>query len=282
VRYPREVVDSSFRRARSAENKRQRANELLEAARSVALDSGVASVTLTAVPHRGGVRRSAVRRYFSCHQEILLHLAAEGWTRWSETVCEALRTRAPVTASTVAELLASALDADPLFCDLLANVPLRLEHDVDVERVGEFKRISRAAVNSMADGIEKALPGIGTDGALDIVIAANAIAATLSQVAHPPEALARAYADDQTITPAWALDFARTLSRLLTATCVGLLEQQMNPATAKRLPSARSAMLHLCCQRRDCWGGSAAARRRVRCGKTPHLVGGDQDFLYSP
>jgi hypothetical protein len=139
-----------------------------------------------------------------------------------------------VTASTVAETLASALDADPLFCDLLANVPLRLEHDVDVERVAEFKRISRAAVNSMADGIEKALPGIGTDGALDIVTAANAIAATLWQVAHPPEALARAYADDQTITPTWALDFVRTLSRLLTATCVGLMEQQTNSATTKR------------------------------------------------
>ncbi len=38
--------------------------------------------------------------------------------------------------------------------------------------------------------IEGALPGLGTRGALDIVTAANALASTLWQVAHPPEALA--------------------------------------------------------------------------------------------
>jgi hypothetical protein len=37
--------------------------------------------------------------------------------------------------------------------------------------------------------------------------AASALAATLWQVAHPPEALARVYADDPTIAPTWALDF---------------------------------------------------------------------------
>jgi AcrR family transcriptional regulator len=227
------VTDRSFQRARSAENKRQRATALLEAARSVALETGVASVTLTAVAHRAGVHHSAVRRYFSSHQDILLQLGAEGWTRWSQRVGDALRPQAPVTAGIVAEVLASALDADPLFCDLLANVPLHLEHDVEVERVGEFKRVSRAAVESIADAIEDALPGIGPAGALDIVTAANALAATLWQVAHPPEALAKAYAEDQTIAPTWALDFAPTLTRLLTATCVGLLAQEPKPATRR-------------------------------------------------
>jgi AcrR family transcriptional regulator len=234
VRYRWEVTDRSFQRARSAENKRRRASALLEAARSVALETGVASVTLTAVAHRAGVHHSAVRRYFSSHQDMLLHLAAEGWTRWSQTVAEALRPQTPVRPSTIAEVLASTLDADPLFCDLLANVPVHLEHDVDAERVGEFKRVSRAAVESLADSIDNALPGIGPHGALDIVTAANALAATLWQVAHPPEALARAYAQDQTIAPNWALDFVPTLTRLLTATCIGLLAPATKPATAKR------------------------------------------------
>lgn len=219
------VTNLSFRRARSAGNKRQRTSDLVEAARSLALETGVASVTLTAIADRAGVHHSAMRRYFPSHKDVLLHLAAEGWTRWAATVCGMLRDRAPATASTVAEVLAGGLDADPLFCDLLANVPLHLEHDVAVERVAEFKRISHAAVMSMADAIGNALPGLRPGGALDIITAANGLAATLWQVAHPPEALARAYDQDRAIAPSWALDFAPTLTRLLTATCIGLLTE---------------------------------------------------------
>jgi hypothetical protein len=163
-----------------------------------------------------------VRRYFSSHKDVLLHLAGEGWTRWSETVCGAIRGQGETTPAALAEIMVSGLSADPLFCDLLANVLLHLEHDVDVERVGEFKRVSHPAVVAMADAIQEALPGLGPGGGLDVVTAANALAATLWQVAHPPEALAQAYADEQAIAPVWALDFAPTLTRLLTATCAGL------------------------------------------------------------
>jgi AcrR family transcriptional regulator len=229
------VTNLSFQRARSAESKRQRTSDLVEAARSVALETGVASVTLTAVADRAGVHHSAVRRYFSSHKDVLLYLAAEGWARWADTARDALRAaQAPVTAAMVAEVLAGGLAADPLFCDLLANVPLHLEHDVGVERVAEFKRVSHAAVMSMADAIDDALPGLGSRGALDVVTAANALAATLWQVAHPPEALARAYADDPGIAPAWALDFIPTLAHLLTATCAGLLAQAAESETGKR------------------------------------------------
>jgi AcrR family transcriptional regulator len=236
VRYLGKVTKPSFQRARSAEHKRQRASALVEAARCLALETGVASVTLTAVADRAGVHHSAVRRYFSSHKDVLLHLAAEGWTRWSNTVCDALRAQAPVAASTLAEVLARGLDADPLFCDLLANVPLHLEHDIDIERVATFKRVSHAAVVSMANAINNALPGLGPHGALDIVTAANALAATLWQTAHPPEALTRTYADDPTITPTWALDFLPTLTRLLTATCIGLATQTTNSSAEPGAP----------------------------------------------
>src|SRR5277367_4235233 len=69
------------------------------------------------------------------HKEVLLHLAAEGWVRWSNTVCAALREPDPMSPSRVAETLANGLAADPLFCDLLANLHLHLhlEHEVDLD-----------------------------------------------------------------------------------------------------------------------------------------------------
>ena len=136
----------TFQRARTEDKKRQRATALIEAARSLALESGVASVTLTDVASRAGVHHSAVRRYFTSHKEVLLHLAAEGWGRFSDTVCESLREPGPTSPARVAEALANGLAADPLFCDLLANLHIHLEHEVELERVLGFKQISTAAV----------------------------------------------------------------------------------------------------------------------------------------
>ena len=43
------------------------------------------------------------------------------------------------------ETLANGLAADPLFCDLLANLHLHLEHEVDLDGVVEIRRTSAAA-----------------------------------------------------------------------------------------------------------------------------------------
>lgn len=216
---------ASFQRARSDEKKRQRAVALMEAARAVALEAGVASVTLTAVAGRAGVHYSAVRRYFSSHKEVLLRLAAESWQRWANTVCAALSQPGPMSPARVAATLTDGLAADPLFCDMLANLHLHLEHEVDADRVVEVRRQSTAAGLSMADAIERALPGLGKEGALDLLLASYSLAAPLWQISHPAAGLTDAYALESQVPPDWNLDFTTALTRLLTATCVGLLEQ---------------------------------------------------------
>ena len=120
------VAQLIFRRARTEKKKRQHAAAIVETACSLALDTGVAPVALAGVADRAGVHYSAVRRYFSCHKELLLYLAAEGWTRWSNTMCAALREPAPMSPSRAAGTLADGLAADPLFCYLLANLHLHL------------------------------------------------------------------------------------------------------------------------------------------------------------
>lgn len=218
------MAQLTFQRARTEENKRQRAAALVEAARSLALEAGVASVTLTAVATRAGIHYSAVRRYFTSHKEVLLHLAAEGWVRWSNTVCQQLGEPGPMSPERVAETLADALAADPLFCDLLANQHLHLEHEVDVDRVIEVRRTITAAAITLADAIERALPAFGRSGAFDILIAAYSLAAAFWQIANPPERLTDAYADEpEVLPPEWNIDFVAALTRLLKATCIGLI-----------------------------------------------------------
>jgi AcrR family transcriptional regulator len=219
------VPQSTFQRARSEDKKRQRAAALVEAARSLALESGVASVTLTDVANRAGVHYSAVRRYFTSHKEVLLHLAAEGWARFSDTVRESLGEPGAMSPARVGEALANGLAADPLFCDLLANLHLHLEHEVALEQVLEFKEISNPAVVSLTDAIENALPALGRSGAFDVLLASYSLAAPLWQMANPPKRLAEEYAKRPDVPPDWKIDFTTALSRLITAVCVGLMTE---------------------------------------------------------
>ncbi len=226
MRYARAVAQLTFQRARTEENKRQRAAALVEAARSLALETGVASVTLTAVASRAGIHYSAVRRYFTSHKEVLLQLAAEGWARWSDTVCEELDKPGPNSPAQVAETLANGLADDPLFCDLLSNLHLHLEHEVHIDRVVEIRRNIAAAAVALADAIERALPALGRAGAFDMLIAAYSLAAAFWQIANPPERLTDAYAEEPAaLPPEWNIDFASALTRVLTATCVGLVSE---------------------------------------------------------
>ena len=221
------MAQLTFQRARTEENKRRRAAALVEAARSLACEAGVASVTLTAVASRAGIHYSAVRRYFTSHKEVLLHLAAEGWVRWSGTVCEELAEPGVMSPARVAETLANGLAADPLFCDLLANLHLHLEHEVEVERVVDIRRTISAAAVALADAIERALPKLGRSGAFDSLIAAYSLAAAFWQIANPPERLTNAYADQPEAGPPeeWNIEFAPALTRVLTATCIGLISE---------------------------------------------------------
>ena len=130
-----------------------------------------------------------------------------------------------MSPSRVAETLANGLAADPLFCDLLANLHLHLEHEMDLDRVVEIRRTSAAAEMSLADAIEQALPVLGRSGALNVLLAACSLTAYFWQIAHPPQRLIDAFAEEPQVPPDWNLDFASALTRLLTAACVGLLSE---------------------------------------------------------
>ena len=76
---------------------------------------------------------------------------------------------------------------------------------------------------SLADAIEQALPVLGRSGALNVLLAACSLTAYFWQIAHPPQRLIDAFAEEPQVPPDWNLDFA--LTRLLTAACVGLLSE---------------------------------------------------------
>ena len=210
-------------RARSAEDKARRAEELLAAAQALATELGGARhVTLAAVTERAGLHPSGVRRYFASKEELLLELAERGWGQWRDAIRAQIGDRVGLGPRDTAAVLSDTLAALPTFCDLLTHVPLSLEGDVDMARARRYKTAAFAAHDDIVRALDQASL-LTHEQIANLLPAGLAFAANFWQVANPTPSLAALYEH----VPEWghvALDFAPRLSRLLAATAIGLAE----------------------------------------------------------
>jgi AcrR family transcriptional regulator len=210
----------TFLRAYSPQHKEQRATDLMEAARTLAARDGVRAVTLTAIATEADVHKSAVRRYFDSREDILLGLAEEGYTEWTELLTDRIRGAESLTAAELARAVTASLVERPLFCDLLTHVTLNLERVVTYERVRTFKFTVGAALAPLEEAITSAT-ALTSEQTNDLIIAMIAMTAPLWQAAHPAESLTRLYAEEPALAHI-GIDFVPTLTRLLTALCLGM------------------------------------------------------------
>lgn len=215
------MADVRYQRARSAEHKRERAEALIEGARRVAAREGVHGVTLAAIAEEAGLTHSAVLRYFHSRNEVLLHLAGQGWTAWADRMEAALTASGTSDVDALAKIMVDTLVTDPIFGDLLGNVPLHLEHDLPREIVRTFKQTGNLALRRIVSAIDAAVPSLDVRGARDLMSAANALAGTLWQVCHPDSTLTEIYREDPSLGHL-PEDFAPLLERLIAATARGL------------------------------------------------------------
>jgi len=210
----------TYQRAYSPRHKEQRANDLIDAARRLAIQEGVRGVTLTAIATHAGVHVSAVRRYFDSREAILLGLAEEGYAEWVGALIGQFENRENLSSAELARAMANTLTERPLFCDLLTHVTLNLEREVTYERVRTFKTIVAAALSQLGSAITAAT-ALTPEQAGDFIIAVIAMSAPLWQAAHPAETLTRLYKAEPRLAHV-GIDFVPTLTRLLTNLCDGM------------------------------------------------------------
>src|ERR1700760_594686 len=97
-------------RARSAEDKAQRAEDLLAAAEALALEvGGVRHLTVAAVTERAGLHRTGVRRYYASKEELLLELAERGWRQWRDAIIADLGDRTGLGPAPTAAVVSRSL-----------------------------------------------------------------------------------------------------------------------------------------------------------------------------
>jgi AcrR family transcriptional regulator len=212
-------MKQAFVRARRPEQKRQRREAILAAARDLAADAGVRNVSLGGVAEAVGLAKSNVVRYFGTREEIYLELAAESWTTWGEAAGERLGDAHDPGA--VIAALTETLAARPLFCDLLSHTATTLEHNVSVSAARDFKRVVLGVLTQLGGIVARAHGGLTESEGFELAAAATALAGTFYPVCNPPASLAELYAQDPALAAACP-PFLPTLTRAVAALAAGL------------------------------------------------------------
>lgn len=214
-------MKSTFLRARRPEQKQQRREAILAAARELALRDGVRNVTLGGVAVAVGLAKSNVVRYFDTREEIFLVLAAEELRAWGEELGG--RLRAAAGADEVIDAVAESLADRPLLCDLAGHWSTSLEHNVSIEAAREFKTTTRTVVAELAARCAAVYPGLAESEGVELIGGVLGFAAVLYPSVNPPPALAALYAQEPELAMYHDKPFAAQLRRVVQVLAAGLI-----------------------------------------------------------
>jgi AcrR family transcriptional regulator len=213
------MSQGTFRRARRPEQKQERREAIVVAARKLAVRSGVRDVSLGCIAAEVGLAKSNVVRYFSTREEIYLELTAREWHGWEHAVVDRLRdVREP---DDIIDALVETLEQRPLLCDLMSQCATILEHNVSLEAARAFKLALVDYNATIGAAVAAAYPGLTVSEATELAGAAAGLAGLLYPMANPPPVMAELYAQEPAIAAAFP-QFVPTMKRMLTALAAGL------------------------------------------------------------
>jgi AcrR family transcriptional regulator len=215
------TTDMLFQRARRPEQKLQRQDAILGAARDLATRDGVRNVSLADIAAQVGIHKSALLRYFETREQIFLELTADAWRDWARDLHARLGTAAPGSAALVADVFASSFSDRPLLCDLIAHTPLNLERNVSSEAVRRYKLTSLGVVNDAAALVHRLLPELTLAECTEFVATMASLSGSLWQIANPAPGLAELYASDPALAQA-CVDLTPRLRRTADILLAGL------------------------------------------------------------
>jgi AcrR family transcriptional regulator len=231
------ISTETYQRARRPEQKLERRDAILGAARELALRDGVRAVSLADIAARVGIHKSALLRYFETREQIFLELTAAAWREWTAALHAELDPAAAGPAKSgshgpgspgtgwpalVADVFARSFGDRPLLCDLIAHTPLNLERNVSAETVRRYKLTSLAAVDEAAALVRRVLPGLTLAECGEFVAALASLAGAVWQIANPAPALAELYASDPAQSRA-CVDLTPRLRRTAEILLAGLI-----------------------------------------------------------
>jgi AcrR family transcriptional regulator len=215
------MVPVDYQRARRPEQKHERREAILAAARELASERAVREVSLGDIARRVGQAKSNLLRYFDSREEIFLRLLLREWDDWREACAARLTTTAP-SPDGVAGAIAQTLGERPLLCDLISEMSAVLERNVTADTAREFKAATLDRVDALGASVHARLPALTTADAREAVAAALIMTAGLWPIANPAPHVTAMFDDHPELTRAH-VHFEARLRGLLTTLVRGFI-----------------------------------------------------------
>jgi AcrR family transcriptional regulator len=206
------MSSKTFSRARSDEQRASRAAAILATADAMLGEMRVADITLNELSRRVGLAKSNVLRYFPSREAVLLQLLDRETRAWLDDV-ESRRDDG------LAQAIAAAATARPVFCDLTASAAGVLERNVSGEVAADYKRASLATSDRLARiaGFE----GLGSPAGLLFVGAVMLSIGGTWANSQPTEGMRAAYAAYPEFRP-FRIEFETAVRELVATTLAGI------------------------------------------------------------
>ena len=212
-------------KAQRPDEKSQRRELILEAARELCGSAGAPAFTMAELAEATGLSKGTMYLYFESKEQVFLALLEGELAEWSMFVDEELDELRG--ADEVGDLLAGSLVERPLLTRLLAMLQT-IEQGLDAKSVRRLKRTLREGVLQLGEGLEHAVPGLRGRG-VELVLLLNAVVIGVEHMADPPAATRQAMRAEGAMV--LQIDRSRALARGVAALFHGL---QHAPERRKR------------------------------------------------
>jgi AcrR family transcriptional regulator len=153
-------------RARTAEQKAQRRNAVLEAAEQFFLEVGYEAFSMSNLAKNIGIAKGTLYLYFETREDIFLTLYEQSLVRWSDIFIDELGET--IASQVYARKLFEAAAADGTFLPLQIRLEHLIEHNVAVPRLIQSKQIFIGRVDKIAKATASAL-GLSEAQAIEVV-----------------------------------------------------------------------------------------------------------------
>ncbi|WP_215542773.1 TetR/AcrR family transcriptional regulator [Amycolatopsis sp. CA-230715] len=218
---------TSFKRARSEEQRVERRRKILDTADAMLAEMPVSQLSLNELSRRVCLAKSNVLRYFESREAVLLELLDRATREWLIAITTALEdgvdAEKPLRerGDQVAAVMADSLAAHPRLCDLVSAQASVLEHNVSPAAVAKYKHALTDQFSQFATVLLRHVPELGED-AMRFVAMGGMVAGTIWTHARPSAAVLAAYEADPELA-AWRIDFVSTLRETLSVLLTGFL-----------------------------------------------------------
>jgi AcrR family transcriptional regulator len=209
-------------RARKAEDKQERRQDILDAAKEQFERGGYGPLTMAQVADGAGIAKGTLYLYFQTKEELLLALLEQELGAWFIELNGQLEHGGGIwSAERVARLICDTILAEPPLAALLSLLQVILEQNIDEDTARHFKAWLGQHMAQTAQLLESRLPSLRQGRGLRALLHINALLVGLYQMSEPAPNVRRVLEDPR--FAALRVDFHKEFIAATTALISGAM-----------------------------------------------------------